>query len=92
MLICARCLGFVAGQIGGAGAVLCGLRIPTGACVALVAVLLGDWLLQEWGVVASTNRRRLMTGLLGSLGLTALWLRLSYCVAGAMLGHILANP
>ena len=32
-----------------------------------------DWGLQRWGRVASSNQRRLFTGLLGGIGYGTLW-------------------
>jgi len=74
MLLCARCLGCAIGQIAGAVAFLAGWAIPAGACLLLMCILLCDWLIQERFGYPSTNPRRLVTGTLGSLGLTSVWL------------------
>ena len=68
--VCARCTGVLIGYI----AAICTARTPISPflCLALCAFMLLDWLIQFLGIRASTNRRRLITGLLGGFGLLKL--------------------
>jgi len=73
MPVCARCTGVILGYL---------IAIPTfflfgfskllsiGGC----AVLLVDWLQQAMGVRKSTNKRRLISGVLGGYGIMSLQL------------------
>ena len=73
--ICARCVGFVAGNLIGLGALLAfGPASWTWALggVALLVPVAVDGSLQAAGRYPSTNPRRLATGLLGGLGQIAL--------------------
>jgi uncharacterized membrane protein len=73
--VCARCTGVIFGYL---------LAIPGylyfGFCYlpALFSclILFMDWLLQALDIKASTNKRRLITGILGGLGLMSIQLEL----------------
>lgn len=77
MPICARCVGVYIGYL---------LAIPSylifGFHNLKVLALLGcdgmllDWVLQAYKVKESTNRRRLVTGILGGFGIMVIFLRL----------------
>jgi len=75
MPLCARCLGCAIGQSAGAAAFLCGCVAPILVCFLFMGILLCDWLAQERFGYTSTNWRRLISGALGSFGLTMVWLR-----------------
>lgn len=66
--VCARCTGVLAGQlIGFPLAVKKNISALTAVLCCETTML--DWLLQYTGVKKSTNKRRLITGLLGGFGL-----------------------
>lgn len=65
--ICARCTGVTIGSfIAVFFYFLC--KIPLWVCVLLCTIMFVDWLIQRVGILASTNIRRLITGVLGGLG------------------------
>ena len=70
MQICARCLGAFVGVYLSATLSLFNVTPPVIASVALIAVILIDWGLQNYFGILSTNRRRLVTGIMGGLGST----------------------
>lgn len=63
--VCARCTGVFIGQTGALVCFLAGLRISLPCCAGLLSVMGADWLLQFAGILESTNRRRLLTGIAG---------------------------
>ncbi|MBQ0051053.1 MAG: DUF2085 domain-containing protein [Treponema sp.] len=70
--ICARCTGvFISAFI----SLICVflIRIPISICVLMSFVMLIDWLVQAVGIKQSTNKRRLLTGLIGGFGYTTLY-------------------
>lgn len=71
--VCARCTGVIIGYIIAAPlyvitGVKCLLALAGGVC------MLTDWLLQYFHVRTSTNKRRLITGILGGYGIMSLQL------------------
>ena len=74
--LCARCCGVWVGQICAVAAWLLGFRAPVWLFAAMLAVMGGDWLLQYWGVLPSTNTRRFVTGILGGFGLWSIYFTL----------------
>ena len=80
MPLCARCTGVWIGYAAAAVLFACGLRLPLWACFCCAGAMLLDWSVQRLGWRESTNARRVITGILGGIGvltgeLTALvWL------------------
>ena len=62
--VCARCTGVLAGQ-------LVGFPIAIKKNISML-----DWSLQYSGVKKSTNKRRLVTGLLGGFGLAVIYVNI----------------
>lgn len=71
--VCARCTGVVISAIL-AIIIFIKRKIPIWACFAMSGVMLADWGLQYLEIKESTNRRRLITGLVGGLGWSTLHL------------------
>lgn len=73
--MCARCTGVLAGQlIGFPLAVKKNISALTAVLCSETTML--DWLLQYTGVKKSTNKRRLVTGLLGGFGLAVIYVNI----------------
>ena len=73
--VCARCTGVLAGQlIGFPLAVKKNISALTAVLCCETTML--DWLLQYTGVKKSTNKRRLVTGLLGGFGLAVIYVNI----------------
>lgn len=73
--VCARCTGVFLGQLAAVIMLLSGRRVPAKAAAALLAVMGADWLAQKLEVLGSTNIRRLMTGIMGGIGITFLYFK-----------------
>ena len=72
--VCARCVGvFISSLI--AMIMFFKRRISIIASVLMSLVMLVDWLLQFFNIKQSTNKRRLVTGLVGGFGWTILNLK-----------------
>lgn len=75
--ICARCSGMLVGEII-AYIFLFAFKLllsPFNA-VLFLTVMFSDWLIQFLKIRQSTNLRRFITGILGGIGITALFVRL----------------
>lgn len=70
--VCARCTGVIIGQAAGT-AVCLRKKIPLYISAICCEITLLDWSLQQAGIKQSTNLRRLVTGILGGFGLTAVY-------------------
>lgn len=68
--VCARCTGVIIGEFIAIGMLVWGVRLELWAAAALLAPMGLDWGLQWLELLPSTNLRRLLSGLLGGLGLT----------------------
>ena len=80
MWLCARCLGVLIGQLLGFGALIGGFLVAYSSLGVMLSILLlypmgVDWSLQEFMGLESSNWRRLVTGLLGGLGLTIVYVQ-----------------
>ena len=77
--VCARCTGVFIGHC--AALLLFCFRIVLSPllCIVLLSTMGVDWGIQECGIRESTNRRRLITGILGGLGLYSMYL---YAIRG----------
>ncbi len=74
--VCARCTGVFFGHTTAILLVLFRRILPTKLAIALLAVMGIDWGIQEAGLLESTNRRRLVTGFCGGLGLFSLYFQI----------------
>lgn len=72
MPFCARCLGATIGQVAAIAVAIIWAMPPWWINAALLAVMLIDWGVQEYLGILSTNPRRLITGLAGGFGFTAI--------------------
>jgi uncharacterized membrane protein len=79
MPFCARCLGASIGHIGAFLLFLTG-NLPTLSISLIFIATMGfDWSLQKMFGIMSNNNRRLVTGVLGGMGVGAvIWSTLSY--------------
>lgn len=70
--VCARCTGVALGQL---LAVIAGffVTVPLWFSIFLLSVMGFDWGIQELHLLTSTNKRRLITGLLGGFGLFSIY-------------------
>lgn len=73
--VCARCTGVCIGQL---TAILVGLccNVPALLSLLMLGIMGADWGVQEIGLKESTNRRRLLTGMLGGFGLFSLYIHI----------------
>lgn len=71
--VCARCTGVIISSFL-ALLVFFKKKIPYAVCTAMSGVMLADWLLQYLKIKESSNRRRLLTGLVGGFGYATLHL------------------
>jgi uncharacterized membrane protein len=72
--ICARCTGVLIGQTFAAFTFLF-VKIKNITCLLLALPMAIDWGMQYVGIKASTNVRRLITGILGGFGLALIYFR-----------------
>jgi len=79
MPFCARCLGASIGHMG-AFLLFATRNLPTLAISLIFIAAMGvDWSLQKWFGMMSNNNRRLVTGILGGMGVGAIiWKTLSF--------------
>lgn len=73
--VCARCTGVLAGQLVGFPIAI-KKNISTLTTVLCCETTMLDWSLQYSGVKKSTNKRRLVTGLLGGFGLAVIYVNI----------------
>lgn len=73
--VCARCTGVLAGQLVGIPIAI-KKNISTLTAVLCCETTMLDWSLQYSGVKKSTNKRRLVTGLLGGFGLAVIYVNI----------------
>ena len=73
MPLCARCLGAAIGHCSALTLFAFGYLLPVTVCFAFIGILSVDWSLQKWAGIISTNSRRLITGILGGLGVGTFW-------------------
>ena len=70
--VCARCTGVLIGYILGL-LMLIVTVVPTVVDILLMSVMFIDWYLQHEKILMSTNKRRLLTGILCGFGYIHLW-------------------
>lgn len=73
--VCARCTGCFVGYAIGLAAAFATV-FPVAISIALMSVMLFDWLLQENEIAESSNVRRFLTGIAGGCGYIQLFLKL----------------
>lgn len=71
--VCARCTGVFLGHLLAILLLLGGKIIPRKPAATLLGIMGADWGIQEAGILESTNKRRLITGFCGGLGLFSLY-------------------
>lgn len=78
--VCARCTGVFFGHMTAIILFFCNKQICLKYSISLMSVMGLDWGLQEIGLIESTNKRRLLTGFCGGLGLYSIYaLIIKYC-------------
>lgn len=73
--VCARCLGMLIGHFLGV-LIFMFYRLPIILAIVFCLITFIDWFLQYLGVIESTNWRRLITGILGGIGVVIIPLSL----------------
>jgi len=68
MPFCARCLGAAIGHVLSITLLFFGALPSSLICIFFLLIMLTDWTLQYLEILMSTNTRRLITGILGGLG------------------------
>ncbi len=71
--VCARCTGVILGELIALFLVLINLKINLIQSMLLLLIMGLDWFLQYVKIAESNNGRRLLTGILGGLGLTFMY-------------------
>jgi len=75
--MCARCTGVLIGQIFTLIILIVGIHLPLQVaiplCISFMLVTFIDWLIQLRWHIESTNTRRLVTGIIGGIGLTGIY-------------------
>ncbi len=84
--VCARCTGILLAVPAALLAFRKRKLHPT-VCALLSCVMLADWLVQHAGIRESTNRRRLLTGMIGGFGVYTLHLYLLKWVFDRLTGR-----
>lgn len=73
MPFCARCFGASIGHVFSLMLFCMGLLPPFGICLLFMLIIFSDWFLQERFSIMSTNSRRFFTGVIGGIGVGAIW-------------------
>ncbi len=71
--ICARCTGVFVGQTAALGMLAARKRLSMWAAAGLLLIMGADWFAQYIGLRESTNIRRLVTGIMGGIGVVFIW-------------------
>ena len=71
--VCARCTGVVIGEIIAILILIFEIRFNIISCLFLLFIMGIDWFIQFINVLQSTNKRRLITGICGGMGLTYIY-------------------
>lgn len=81
MPFCARCLGASIGHVFSFVLFCLGLLPPFILCLFFMLIIFLDWSLQRWFGVMSTNPRRLVTGIIGGIGVGVIyWRTITYLI------------
>lgn len=73
--VCARCFGMLIGYLLGV-LIFIFYRLPIVIAIVFCLITFIDWFLQYLGILESTNGRRLITGVLGGIGVVIIPLSL----------------
>lgn len=79
--LCARCTGALIGHLIGCPAAA-RRKLSLWAAVCCCEITLLDWTAQRLGIKASTNPRRLVTGIVGGFGQAIIYMRLLTAAVG----------
>lgn len=71
--VCARCAGVFLGQAAAVVMLILRKRIPPAVAAVLLLTMGADWFVQRIGLRESTNLRRLITGIMGGVGVVFIW-------------------
>ena len=74
--VCARCSGVLIGEFISIILILLGVKINIFISISLLLIMGFDWFIQYINLIQSNNTRRLITGLLGGIGLTFIYYNL----------------
>ena len=89
--VCARCTGVFIGHSAAVLLFFLKKQIPVLYCGLLMGIMGADWLVQETGIKESTNRRRLITGFCGGLGLFSIYGFILRSVGKLLRHHIISH-
>lgn len=73
MPVCARCFGASIGHVFSFVLFCIGALPPFSLCLLFMLLIFTDWFLQEQFGIMSTNSRRFVTGVIGGIGVGAIW-------------------
>jgi len=82
--VCARCFGMLIGYLLGV-LIFIFYRLPIVIAIVFCLITFIDWFIQYLGILESTNWRRLITGILGGIGVVVLTLSIIYMVCKKMI-------
>jgi len=71
--VCARCTGVFIGQISMIFLLILGLKPSWILAIFLLGVMFLDWFIQYIELLESTNFRRLITGIMGGMGIIVIY-------------------
>lgn len=92
MPFCARCLGACIGHMVSLILLLFNSLPSLKICILFMLIILLDWSLQQWFNISSTNYRRLITGILGGIGVgSAIWYFLGIIIKQIIFPFFLAT-
>ena len=78
--ICARCTGVGIGQILAIILLTAGVRIGIIAAIMILLIMGFDWFIQYINILESNNTRRLITGILGGIGVVNIYFYIIYYI------------
>lgn len=76
MPMCSRCLGASIGYIFAIVLAIFSVYLSVILCFVFMAIIFTDWALQEWVGIMSNNWRRLVTGILGGIGVCTIYIKI----------------
>lgn len=84
MPLCARCTGVFLGQCSAVIALLFRKSLSPVLSLILLIIMGADWLIQKLGILGSTNFRRLVTGIMGGMGIIFLYFHIAAALLRAL--------
>ena len=82
--LCARCTGVFLGQCSALIALLFRKSLSPFLSLILLMVMGTDWFIQRVGILESTNLRRLITGIMGGLGIIFIYFHIISALVKAL--------